>query len=57
MPGLQYLRRMGSVVVKLSCPDVCEIFPNQRSNLRALHRQADSYPLYQQRSAEILNTL
>ena len=57
MPGLQYLQHMGSVAVELSCPEICEIFPNQRSNLRPLHRQADSYPLYQQRSAEILNTL
>ena len=44
---------VASLVVEhgLSCSLAHEIFPDQRSNLRLLHWQADSYPLDQQGSA------
>ena len=37
---------MGSVGVapRLNCPEACEIFPDQGSNLCPLHWQADSTP-------------
>ena len=53
-------RRAGSVVVAHgpSCPPACGIFPDQGSNLRLLHWQADSQPLRHQGSPEsmLLNT-
>ena len=41
---LQQLQLPGSVVAahELSCSEACGIFPNQGSNLYALHWQADS---------------
>ena len=54
------LQSTGSVAVAhgLRCSAACGIFPgirrmDQGSNLCLLHRQADSYPLYHQRSPEI----
>ena len=38
------------VVHKLSCPGACGIFPDQGSNPRPLHWQADSHPLDHQGS-------
>ena len=45
-------RRAGSAVVAhgLSCSAACGIFPDQGSNPRPLHRQADSQPLRHQGS-------
>ena len=40
----------GSVVVAVSCPVACGIFPDQVSNLNLLHWQADSLPLSHQGS-------
>ncbi|XP_043341758.1 basic proline-rich protein-like [Cervus canadensis] len=40
----------GSVVLGLSCPGACGIFPNQGSNLCPLHWQVNSSPLDQERS-------
>ena len=37
-------------VHRLSCPSVCGIFPDHKLNPCPLHWQADSYPLYYQRS-------
>ena len=36
------------VVLGLSCPTACGIFPGQVSNPRTLHWQEDSYPLHHQ---------
>ena len=49
-------RRAGSVVVAhgLSCSAACGIFPDQGSNLRPLHWQADSQPLRHQGSPGVL---
>ena len=51
---LLLLQSIGSVVVvlRLSCPVACEIFPDQGSNPRPLHWQVDSQPLYHQGSPE-----
>ena len=48
-------RRAGSVVVVhgLSCSAACGIFPDQGSNLCALHWQADSQPLCHQGSPKV----
>ena len=45
-------RRAGSVIVAHgpSCSTACGIFPDQGSNPRPLHRQADSQPLHHQGS-------
>ena len=47
-------RRAGSVIVahRPSCSAACGIFPDQGSNLRPLHWQADSQPLCHQGSPE-----
>ena len=47
-------RRAGSVVVAYgpSCSAACGIFPDQGSNPRPLHWQADSQPLHHQGSPE-----
>ena len=48
-------RRAGSVVVAhgSSCPAACGIFPDQGSNPRPLHWQADSQPLRHQGSPHV----
>ena len=48
--GLQWLPHAGSVVVahRLSCPTARGFLPDQGSNLRRLHRRADSQPLEHQ---------
>lgn len=46
----------GSSVVTvcgLNCPAACEIFPDQGSNPRPLHRQVDSQLLDHQRSLDV----
>ena len=52
-------RRAGSVIVAhgLSCSAACGIFPDQGSNLRAPHWQADSQPLRHQGSPLTFYTL
>ena len=51
-------RRAGSVAVahRLSCSAACGIFPDQGSNPRPLHWQADSQPLHHQGSPLIWNS-
>ena len=39
----------------LSHPEICGIFPDQRSNLCPLHWLADSYPLYHQGSPNLFS--
>ena len=53
--GLQQLQHVGSVVPArgLSCSEACGIFPDQGSNLRLLHWQADSLPRSYQGSPQI----
>ena len=49
------LQHVGLVVVahELSCPEAYGIFPDQGSNPRSLHWQADSQPLDQQKSPDL----
>ena len=52
----QWLQHVGSIVAahEFSCSVACGIFPDQGSNPRLLHWQADSLPLSHQKVLKLL---